>query len=225
MNLCKLKTVLFDLDGTLLDTAPDLRFALNKLLEQAGLPTVSLNSVRQVASDGVQGLLALGLNIDESHPDYLQYRDSFLQFYLQHLSIETKLFPEMDFVLKALEKQNIGWGIVTNKPSELTIKLLQDLDLAKRAVCVIGGDCAQRMKPYPDPLILACEKTGSSPKECVYIGDTQGDIQAAKVAGMRSIVALYGYLPSSCEPECWQADYYIDHPKDILTWIEKQASR
>jgi len=224
MNLCKLKTVLFDLDGTLLDTAPDLCHALNKLLEQEGYEPVDLEEVRQVASDGTKGLLALGMDIDPSHPSYQCYRDDFLKFYQQHLSAQTKLFSGMDIVLDHLEEQGIQWGVVTNKPTALTKNLLEDLNLHNRAACVIGANCTSRIKPYPDSLLLACEITRSSPRECVYIGDAERDIEAAKYAGMRSIAALYGYLRQNSAPEYWHADYYIDQPKDILFWVEKQRS-
>jgi 2-phosphoglycolate phosphatase len=224
MNLCKLKTVLFDLDGTLLDTAPDLAYALNKLLEQEGFPTVSCERVREVASDGSRGLLALGFQMGEAHPHYQKFRQVFIDFYHQHLSVDTTLFPGMEMVLEKLEEQGIKWGVVTNKPSELAKELLTDLDLAYRSACIVGGNCANRMKPYPDPLLLACEITHSSPQECVYIGDAERDIEAAKFAGMRSIAALYGYLRGGSSPELWHADYYIDSPKDILGWIEKQLS-
>ncbi len=224
MNLCKLKTILFDLDGTLLDTAPDLAYALNKVLEQKGLPALALDKIREVASDGSRGLLMLAFNINETHPDFLLLRQTFIDYYLQHLSIDTMLFPGMDCVLTRLEELGINWGVVTNKPSHLAKQLLTDLKLAERCSCIIGGDCTLRIKPYPDPLLLACERTHSSPKECVYIGDAERDIEAAKYAGMRSIAALYGYLPANSAPEYWHADYYIDHPKDILTWVEKQLS-
>lgn len=224
MNLCRLKTVLFDLDGTLLDTAPDLAFALNKLLEQQNRPLVSIEQVREVASDGSPGLLALGLGINSDHPDYQSHRECFLNLYQQHLSVNTTLFLGMETVLRHLEDENIRWGVVTNKPGELAKKILADLELSNRCACIIGGDGAIRPKPHPDTLLLACELTNSTPKECVYIGDAERDIEAAKFAGMRSIAALYGYLRKNCSPEFWQADYYIDHPKDIICWVEKQLS-
>lgn len=224
MNLCKLKTVLFDLDGTLLDTAPDLAYALNKLLDQEGMPTVSLEKVREIASDGSRALLALGLHITDQHPDYQKFREIFLKLYQQHISVNTTLFPGMNDVLEQLDEQGIRWGVVTNKPNQLATELLGDLDLARRCACIIGGDSTSRQKPFPDPLLLACEMTNSLPKECVYIGDAERDIEAAKYAGMKSIAALYGYLRNDSNPEYWHADYYIDQPKDILPWVEKQLS-
>jgi N-acetyl-D-muramate 6-phosphate phosphatase len=220
MILCKLKTIFFDLDGTLLDTAPDLAYALNKLFHQEGLPTISLEKVREAASDGSRGLLSLAFL--EEHPHFQRLCKAFIAFYQQHLSVNTKLFAGMEYVLNRLDEQKIVWGVVTNKPSQLAQTLLTDLDLADRCACIVGGDSAARPKPYPDSLLLACEMTHSLPKECVYIGDAERDIEAAKYAGMKSIAALYGYLHNDSAPEYWQADYYIDHPRDILYWVEKQ---
>lgn len=224
MNIYKIKTVLFDLDGTLLDTAPDLSFALNKLLALEAKQAVSLAEVKQVASDGCKGLLALGLHIDESHPRYQAYKTLLLDFYQQHLCVNTTLFTGMAAVLSELEEQGITWGVVTNKSTNLTKQILTTLDLAERCICIVGGNCAPRCKPYPDQLLLACQEAGATPNECLYVGDAERDIIAAKQAGMRSIAALYGYVGKQCCPEQWQADYYIDHPKDILTWLEKANS-
>jgi 2-phosphoglycolate phosphatase len=224
MNLCKLKTVFFDLDGTLLDTAPDLAYALNQLLTQEGLQTLPFEKIRPVASSGSPGLVGLAFQIDENHHDYIKLRNAFINFYYQHLSVNTRLFPGMDLVLERLEQLGIRWGVVTNKSSGLAKQLLTDLDLAGRCACIVGGDCTSKQKPNPQPLLYACQLTGSAPKECVYIGDAEHDIEAAQYAGMQSIAALYGYLPEDTAPEYWNADYYIDHPKDILCWINKQLA-
>jgi N-acetyl-D-muramate 6-phosphate phosphatase len=224
MNFSRLKTVLFDLDGTLLDTAPDLANALNKVLEQHGRPSVPLEKVRQLASEGSSALLGAGFQIDEHHPEYTTYRERFLTLYQQHISLHTRLYPGMDLVLNGLEERGIQWGVVTSKPSVLATQLLTDLELAARCACIIGADCVTNKKPHPEGLLLACELTNSSPKECVYIGDAELDVEAAKYAGMRSIAALYGYLRPDAAPEFWQADYYIDQPRDILCWLEKHLS-
>lgn len=224
MNFNRLTTIFFDLDGTLLDTAPDLSVALNTLLTQEGYSPVPYEKVRAAISDGSKALLALGFNIDEQHASYPYYREAFLQLYKQHLSTKTLLFPGMEKVLQEIEAAGINWGVVTSKPSDLARALLEDLNLAKRCACIVGGDCTTRTKPYPDPLLLACKLTKTEPKECAYIGDAEKDIEAAKYAGMRSIAALYGYLQANATPECWQADYYVDQPSDILYWIKKQRS-
>lgn len=224
MKLQKLKTVLFDLDGTLLDTAADLAFALNKVLMLEGYPEVTLEQVRKVASDGSPGLLGLGFQIDAQDLRFPKLRESLIQNYQAHLSVHTKPFPGMEKVLQVLDDHNIPWGIVTNKPNYLALPLLADLDLADRAACIIGGDSVSNVKPFPDSLLLACEMTSSIPSECVYIGDAERDIEAARRAGMRSIAALYGYLPENALPELWNADYYIDQPRDLISWIDQHKS-
>jgi 2-phosphoglycolate phosphatase len=224
MNLCRLKTVLFDLDGTLLDTAADLGFAINKLAEQQGLPPLPMEKIRPVASDGSKALLKLAFDMDDTHPEFESYRENFFNFYQQHLSVGTKLFPGMDKVLDQLDQYQIKWGVVTNKATRFAKDLLTDLELADRCCCIVGGCCVPRLKPHPDSLLLACELSECAPKECVYVGDHERDIEAAKFAGMRSIAALYGYLAKDASPEFWNADYYIDQPQDLLCWLEKQRS-
>lgn len=224
MAMRKIKSVFFDLDGTLLDTAPDLTFALNKLLEQKGQAAIAVEQVRQVASHGSSAMLNLAFQINESHPDYALTKELFLNLYQQHLCVSTALFNGMDAVLTKLESHGINWGVVTNKSTTLAQQLLSYLDLASRCVCIIGRDCVTHPKPHPEALLLACQQSGSAPSECIYIGDAEGDILAAKEAGMRSIAALYGYLEADCSPETWQADYYIDQPKDIICWLDRQLS-
>lgn len=222
MRFCKLTTVLFDLDGTLLDTAPDLAYALNQVAQNEGLNPLPLNEIRPVASNGSRGLLGLMFDIDETHLDYPRLREDFIHAYHEHLCIGTKVFTGMEMVLQHLESQGMQWGVVTNKPSFLAKQLLEKMNLTERCACIVGGDSTNKQKPDPEPLLYACELIKSQPKECVYIGDAERDIIAAKKAGMRAIAALYGYLDNNANPECWQADYYIDHPRDILTWLEKQ---
>lgn len=222
MKFCKLTSVFFDLDGTLLDTAPDLAFALNKVAELEGREPLPLSKIRTVASNGSQGLLGLVFDIDQNHNDYQRLREQFIRTYHEHLCVETKLFPGMEIVLQNLEEQGIRWGVVTNKPAMLAHQLLEKLELADRCSCLIGGDTTSKQKPDPEPLLYACQLIRTSPEDCVYIGDAERDIEAAKSAGMRAIAALYGYLPTDANPEFWKADYYIDHPRDIITWLDKQ---
>lgn len=222
MRFCKLTTVLFDLDGTLLDTAPDLAFALNQVAQQEGRDPLPLQTIRPVASNGSRGLLGLMFQIDEHHVDYPRLREEFINTYHEHLCVGTKVFSGMETVLQQLENQGIRWGVVTNKPAFLARRLLEKMNLAERCACIVGGDTTSKQKPDPEPLLYACELINSQPKECVYIGDAERDVVAAKKAGMRAIAALYGYLDHNTNPEYWQADYYIDHPRDILTWLDKQ---
>lgn len=218
----KISTVLFDLDGTFLDTAPDLATALNIVLKQHNRKTLPFEKIRSFSSTGTRGLLGLGFHIDENHPQYPQLRAQFLHAYHQHLFDETQLFPGMESVLDYLKTQNIPWGIVTNKPEHLARQLLDNLNLAKKCACVIGGDTLAKRKPDPEPLLHAAELLGRTAIECVYIGDAERDIEAARRANMTSIAALYGYIAGHEQPQTWDADHYIESPEQIISWIQNK---
>lgn len=215
----QVNAVLFDLDGTLLDTAPDLGNALNILLTRYHQPPQSLAAIRTVASNGSLGLLKLGFGMDDLHPDYPKFRDELLQTYFNNLAAETRLFQGMETVLTTLENNNIAWGIVTNKPGWLTEPLLQQLNLDKRAQCIVSGDTLAVRKPHPEPLWHACEIIKITPQETIYIGDCERDIEAGRRAGMRTLIAKYGYIALEDTPETWQADGMLNHPEEILEWL------
>lgn len=214
-----IKTVLFDLDGTLLDTAPDLAIALNIVLQNNGRAPLPFSTIRPFSSAGTRGLLGLGFQITEDAEEYSELRDQFLNAYHEHITDQTKIFIGIDSVLRHLEKNGIRWGVVTNKPENLAKQLLQNFQLEKRSRCIIGGDTLNKRKPDPAPLLHACELISTTPNECVYIGDAERDIIAAKNANMRSVAALYGYINHDENPQDWKADYYIDEPKQIITWL------
>jgi 2-phosphoglycolate phosphatase len=209
------RALLFDLDGTLADTAPDLAAALNHVLVQENHQPLPLTTIRQVASDGARGLLQLGFGIGEQHTDFQRLRADLLTYYATHIADHTTLFTGMEDILHRLETLSIPWGIVTNKPKKLTIALLEKLQLLPRAACVISGDSLPERKPHPAPLIYAAELLSLPPQTCCYVGDAERDIQAAKAAGMVSIAALYGYLHPETAPITWQADIYV-HNIDAL---------
>lgn len=211
--------ILFDLDGTLVDTAPDLAFALNCLMEEEGLDVLPYDTVRSVASHGSAGLLGLGFGISTDHDDYPSLQQRFLQLYQDNIARKTVLFEGMEEVITALENANIMWGIVTNKPAFLTDLLVKKLNLTDRAGCVVSADTTPFSKPHPAPILHACDVIQHDPKECIYIGDSARDIEAGKNVNMRTVVALYGYLSKQDQPEKWQADASINHPRDILQWI------
>ncbi len=219
INTQPFSAVLFDLDGTLVDTAPDLAFALNSLLKDEGLDVLPYQTIRPVASHGSEGLLNLGFGITKDHHDYPSLQQRFIQIYQDNIARETRLFDGMEAVISALENANITWGIVTNKPAFLTDPLVEKLNLTDRAGCVVSADTAPFSKPHPAPMLHACEVIQKSPEDCIYIGDSARDIEAGKNANMRTVAALYGYLGSQDKPEEWQADASINHPHDILKWI------
>jgi len=211
--------VLFDLDGTLLDTAPDMAWALNQVREQHGLEGIEYKVIRRHVSHGSFALTRLGCTADEASDEFEQFRLRLLKIYSENIVRETQLFDGMDLVIEYLEAQSIPWGIVTNKPSWLTIPLIQQLDLETRAAVVISGDTTTKNKPHPAQLILAAERLSASPEECIYVGDAERDIMAGNSAGMRTLVALYGYLGIDDSPEDWGADAMVETPAELGAWL------
>ena len=216
-----IRTVLFDLDGTLLDTAPDLADALNVVLEEQGRTPLPFNDIRPVVSRGGIALIALGFGLQPGDEQFEDLRTRLLKAYRANISRKTRPFPGMLKVLDQLEARDINWGVVTNKPGWLTDPLLRDLELFDRAACIVSGDTLDERKPHPAPMLFACERAGSLPAECVYIGDARRDIEAGQNAGMHTLVALFGYIPAEDEPHAWQADAAISTPGELLDWLDK----
>lgn len=217
------KAVLFDLDGTLLDTAADLGTALNHVLREEGLPPLPQSSIRSSAGNGCRGLLKLGLQLAESDPRYPQLCARLLKWYEKSMLEQTELFEGMAETLCYLEQEKIRWGIVTNKPERYTHPLMQHLGLDVRAYCIISGDTLPFRKPHPAPILHACQLLASKPEEAIYIGDMKTDVEASRLAGVPSITALYGYIPAGERPEEWQADGYLHHPTDLIAWLRTPA--
>jgi 2-phosphoglycolate phosphatase len=214
-------TVLFDLDGTLADTAPDLGYALNTLLGEHSKQPLPYETIRPVASHGAAALIELGFDIAHTDARFKPLRERFLEIYRANLARETRLFPGMRELLDALAARNINWGIVTNKPANLTDPLVEQLGLMDEAVCRVSGDTTANRKPHPEPMLHASQLAGSQPKECLYIGDAARDIEAGKAAGMKTLVALFGYIGEHDQPQTWGADGMIDTPAEILRWIDQ----
>ncbi len=211
--------VLFDLDGTLADTAPDLAHALNQTLLAHGKPALPFEKIRPVVSHGGIAMIRLGFRIGPEDADYAAIREQFLSTYLQHIATHTRLFPGMETLLHELEVRHIAWGVVTNKPGWLTEPLMRALSLTERAATIVSGDTVAKAKPHPDPLLHACEQANLAPQQCIYVGDAERDIQAGKAAGMKTAAALFGYLLENDKPEAWQADYYLQQPEDLMAHI------
>lgn len=211
--------VLFDLDGTLLDTAPDLAAALNRMRDKRGLPPLTLAQCRPQASHGTRGLLSIGFDVIPGHAGFEALRDEFLGLYEDTLTANSPLFDGMAEVLASLEARRIPWGVVTNKPTRYTEPLLDHHGLLKRAACVVSGDTCARPKPHPEPILHACEVAGITINDCVYVGDAERDMQAARAAGMSGLVALYGYLDANDRPHEWGARGYLCTPADLLDWM------
>jgi len=213
-----IKAVLFDLDGTFADTAPDLGYAINCMREARGLPPLSPSAIRPIASLGARGLLHAGFGIGPEHPDYRVMREEFLAIYEQNICRETRLFPGTGELLEALEARGLRWGIVTNKAERLARLLLGMLRVEPRASCIIGGDSTANIKPHPDSLLAACSAIGEDAGACVYVGDDQRDVEAGHAAGMKVAAAQWGYLNGG-NPENWGADWIIERPQDLLQYL------
>ena len=208
------------LDGTLADTAPDLAYALNLVLAEQGQDRLPLARVRPLVSLGGRAMVEFASGIPRAAPRFEALYLRFLDHYQENLASRTKLFPGMETVLAHIEAEQMRWGIVTNKVAFLTLPLVRALGLTDRAACVVSGDSTERPKPHPDPLLLACEQTGAHPRQCLYVGDAPRDIVAGRRAGMRTLVALFGYIPAGEDPVQWGADGTITTPVDLIQWLE-----
>jgi len=215
----RIQTVLFDLDGTLLDTAPDLANALNAVLRLNKQPPLPFERIRPAVSHGGRALIELGFKLNPDHPEFDPLKKQLLDYYQSHIADQTTLFPGMSEVLNSIEQQGINWGVVTNKPAWLTEPLMDALDLTRRAATIVSGDTVDERKPHPAPLLYACKVASSKPDSCLYIGDAERDIEAGHNAGMSTLVAMFGYLMAEDEPESWGATALIEQPSDILNWI------
>ncbi len=209
-----IRAVLFDLDGTFADTAPDLARAINTMRAARGLGPVPLADTRRVTSMGARGLLGVGFGITPEDGEYLDMREEFIALYAANLCCDTVVFPGIAALVDALETRGTLWGIVTNKAEHLARPLLQQLGYGTRAACVVGGDTTEHMKPHPAPLLAAAKMLNVAPQDCLYVGDDQRDIQAGHAAGMRTAAVRYGYLNGS-HPEDWGADSIVSAPEEI----------
>ncbi len=215
----KITTVLFDLDGTLIDTAPDMAAALDILCHEQDQPVLPFAQVRPVVSNGSVALvkLAFGDNIEAARLETLKQR--YLDIYAQALAVHSKLFPGTKRVLDHFAANEIKWGVVTNKPGYLTAPLMRALALDHLAACIVSGDSTQNRKPHPEPMHHACDLAGSDSKACIYVGDARRDIDAGNNAGMKTLVASYGYIGDWENTNDWGADAHIDKPEDILLHV------
>lgn len=212
------EAILFDLDGTLIDTAPDFHWTINQLLQEENQPEVSYEFIRRYVSNGARAMVGAAFNIEPSDSQFGRLHQRMLDLYLQHLAVDSRLFPGLQDCLNWLEQNNIPWGVVTNKPELYTLPVMQGLNL-HGAASVICPDHVEQRKPHPEPLYLACQQIGCSAQNSIYVGDHKRDIDAGKNAGMLTIGATYGYLNAGEDPKDWNADIYIDcatHLKPLL---------
>lgn len=214
------RAILFDLDGTLADTAPDLAAAVNKLRTDRHLEAAPYESLRPFASAGARGLIGAAFGMAPTDPDYGPLRDQFLQNYIAAISVKSTLFMGVTELLRELEIRGISWGIVTNKAGYLTELLVPQLGLSS-AGCIVSGDTTAYPKPHPAPLLEAARRISVSPEACWYVGDDQRDIEAGRAAGMVTAAAAWGYCGRS-EPQSWQADIVLDDPLHLLQLLDRK---
>ena len=210
--------VLFDLDGTLLDTAPDMVGALNRLRAEEGREQLPFAEMRKHVSHGSLRLVSVGFP-EAAGLEFERLRVRFLDIYAQYIAEDTRLFPGFEDVLAAFEADRMPWGVVTNKPGWLTNPLLERLGLAGRASCIVSGDTVAERKPHPLPLLHAAQVAGVPAARCVYVGDAERDIIAGRAAGMQTLAAAYGYLGSDEDPSLWGPHGIIDRPEQVLDWL------
>ncbi len=218
-----LQAVLFDLDGTLIDTAADMAHALSRLCAEQGQPPLEYDLIRSEVSHGARAMITLAFDEPEDSDRFEQLRQRFLDIYRDNLHVDTTLFPDMDRVLSILETGNIPWGIVTNKPSWLTLPLLTSMQLKHRAATVVCADTAGAAKPDARPILNACNEVGVAPQHGIYVGDDQRDVEAAHNAGMSCIALRCGYIRRGQNPDEWGADRVMDTLTGLLHWLEQQV--
>lgn len=209
------RAALFDLDGTLMDSAPDMAQALNRLRAECELPALPYADIRCEVSHGSLAVVRAGFP-DADDAQFETLRKRFLALYRACLGDQPRIFDGFEAVLITLEAAGIPWGVVTNKPGWLTDPLLQAAGLAQRASCVVAGDSLPERKPHPRPLLVAAGLLDVPPQYCLYVGDAQRDIDAARAAGMTAVGARFGYLRPTDTPEHWQAACWLDHPAELL---------
>ncbi len=216
-----IKGVLFDLDGTLLDTARDLLAAMNHTLEKYQRSPVSYDTFKSSVFGGADLMITETFNIPLSHPDFNAIKEYFLTYYAENIAQYTRLYPDMGDLLDYIEQEKLPWGIVTNKTTLYTLPLLDALALKERIHCLVMGDTLPYLKPHPAPLLHACNLIGKNPAEVVYIGDYKTDVEAAHAAGMPAIIITHGYYPVHENPAEWQADLTVNTARQIINHLKK----
>ncbi|MCK5893609.1 MAG: HAD-IA family hydrolase [Endozoicomonadaceae bacterium] len=228
LDTIKIDAILFDLDGTLLDTAEDFIHVLNAMLAEDKRPAVSSLAIRLNVSNGAKAMVALAYGLAESSHNLDIYRNRFLDDYATHIADQQRhsmpsLYEGIPELLTAIEAHHLPWGIVTNKPRKLAEPLLEQLKLSQRSSVLVCPDDVRHSKPDPEALWLACDQLNCKASHCIYIGDHKRDIDAGCSAGMTTIAALYGFISDTDSPESWNADYNAEQPIDIIAWLDSNA--
>ena len=214
-----IRTVLFDLDGTLVDSAPDLAGATNEMLVARGLPEVPFERLRPMVGAGARGMMGVAFGVSPKEMTFPALRDEFFDRYERRLLRATRPFDGVAAMLQALSDDGLSWGIVTNKSERFALPLARGLGWSERAAAVVGGDTTPYSKPHPEPLLEAARRAGVAPGECVYVGDDARDVLAGRAAGMPTIAVRWGYLGDGEPIEAWGADVVLDTPSQLVEWL------
>lgn len=210
------RAVLFDLDGTLIDSAPDLGAAADQMRVARGLPSLPMAMYRPMAGAGARGMLGVAFGIDPTSPEFPALRDEFLSAYEQRMLLATQIFDGVPALITALAARGMHWGVVTNKAARFTDPLTQAIPIFATARAIVSGDTTPHAKPHPEPLFEASRRLGVSPDACIYVGDDERDIVAGRAAGMRTVAATYGYMGEQADAARWRADAQIASPLELL---------
>ena len=213
------RAILFDLDGTLIDSAPDLAGACNEMRAERGLVPLAYEQLRRMVGSGARGMVGASFALAPGDDGYLALRDEFLARYEARMTRETRVFAEMEPVLGWLREQALPWGIVTNKATRFAAPLVDSLGLAAHAAVLVCGDTVAHAKPHPAPLLEAARRLALAAVDCVYVGDDLRDVQAGQAAGMATVVACWGYLGQGDAPAAWGADHLTERPCDLIALI------
>ncbi len=213
------KAVLFDLDGTLIDSAPDLGMAADQLRTDRGLPSLPLEAYRPMAGAGARGMLGVAFGMTPDHPEYETLREEFFVNYERRMTVLTRAFDGVPEMVEALVARGLAWGVVTNKSMRFAGPLARQMPLFATAGTVVGGDSTPHAKPHPAPLLEAARQLGLAPAQCLYVGDDERDIVAGRAAGLPTVAALYGYLGSQTDVAAWGADAHIEAPMNLLAML------
>lgn len=216
----RVRAVLFDLDGTLIDSAPDLGAAAEKMRIQRGLPPLGLDAYRLMAGAGARGMMGVAFGMTSESPEYEAFKNEFLSNYEAAMTVHTRAFDGVADVLARLTARQWPWGIVTNKAERFTLPLVGTLPVLMTAQAVVGGDTTPHAKPHPEPLLEAARRLRLPPEACLYVGDDERDIVAGRAAGMLTVAAQYGYLGAQGDTQAWGADFFIDHPLQLLNLLD-----
>ncbi|WP_248805770.1 N-acetylmuramic acid 6-phosphate phosphatase MupP [Pseudomonas sp. MWU13-2100] len=216
----RLRAVLFDMDGTLLDTAPDFIAICQAMLAERGLPPIADRAIRDEISGGARAMVAVTFMMDPESPGFEDLRQEFLERYLKACVVHSRLFDGMAELLADIEKANLLWGVVTNKPLRFAEPIMQQLGLAERSALLICPDHVTNSKPHPEPLILACKMLDLDPASVLFVGDDLRDIESGRDAGTRTAAVRYGYIHPDDNPDHWGADVVVDHPLELRTVLD-----